>query len=129
MVSANNAAKGPEGLGPSPISARRRWLFRLALALALFLIAEVASYICLCVLNRRYPMDPMAGIVPERVNGILFNCYDPDLGWVYAENRRELNFLGARSSHEYPDVFRTISVYGDSYAFGAQVPVEDAWAC
>ncbi len=105
----------------------RKWIHRLILASILLVIIEVGSYVGLRLLDRRYPMDPMAAIDPERVEVLLADYYDPDLGWTYDRVLPDLNAMHARSTHEYRDLSKTVSVYGDSYAYGADVPVADAW--
>jgi len=112
---------------PLRLSAKREWLFRVVLLLVMALTLELASCVALRLLNRRYPMDPMAEITEERVETFLKKAYDPELGWKVDRTRHTLNSLGARSTREYPDISRTISVYGDSYVFGSGVPVEEAW--
>lgn len=114
----------------TPLRKRRKWLFRAVILLTLIAVLEVGSFVALTLLGRKYPMDPMAGIQPERVEALLGKYYDPDLGWTYDrafEGGGELNSIHARSTHEYRDLWGTISVYGDSYAFGMDVPIEDAW--
>ena len=110
------------------LSARRKWSFRVATILLVLLFFEIASYISLHILDRRYPMDPLAKITPEKVNGFLSRHYDPDLGWAPRPTHGgDINSIGARSTHEYEKLENTISVYGDSSTFGVGVPVEDAW--
>ncbi len=110
------------------IPSRRKWIHRLILASILIVIIEIASYVGLRLLDQRYPMDPMAAIDRERVEVMLTNYYDPGLGWNYDRVQHDLNDIHARSAHEYADFGKTISVYGDSYAYGMDVPVADAWA-
>lgn len=111
--------------GAVSISRRRRWLFRALVALVGLICLEVFARYGLGVLNRTYPMDPMAEITPERVEAYLAERYHPQLGWVPLPS--QVNSLGARNPHEYEDLTQTISAYGDSYTYCDGVPAEDAW--
>jgi len=110
----------------STLSPRKRGLFRLISLLLLLLVAELGAYITLQIVGRVYVMDAIAEIQPDQVESFLVRRYDPDLGWRALET--EVNSLGARSPHDYDDLEQSISVYGDSYAYGDGVAVEDCWA-
>ncbi len=110
------------------LSRRRRWLFRTILLLFLILLAEATGYVGLRVLRRRFPMDPVAEITPRRVERFLQRRYHPVYGWGPNTRMGDINRQGARSRREYGgDLRATISVYGDSYTFGLNVPVESSW--
>ncbi len=109
-----------------PLSTRKLWLFRLLTLGIVFFCIEVFSYIGLRALEKKLSMDPMRHITPDKVESFLARRYDPDLGWGPTPDT--VNSIGARSNHEYDDLERTVSVYGDSYARGDGVSVEDSWA-
>lgn len=109
-----------------PLSKRKLWIFRLVTLGIVFLCFEVFSYIGLRALENKLSMDPMRHITPDKVESFLAKRYDPDLGWGPVSNT--VNSIGARSNHEYVDLEHTISIYGDSYAWGDGVSVEDSWA-
>lgn len=115
--------------GRPPLSKKRKLQFIAIILGCLFVLSEIGSYIVLKILDRSYPMDPMAKITPEKVEGFLARHYDRDLGWApkHSDPSGEINSLGARNSREFADVAGTISVYGDSYTFCDGVPVGDAW--
>jgi len=107
---------------------RRRWIFRGILVLFLFGIAELGGLVGLKILNRRYPMDPMAEITPRRVETFLKNRHDPVCGWMPNKVLSDINSIGARRRDEYDGDFEyTISAYGDSYTYGLNVHVEYCW--
>jgi hypothetical protein len=66
---------------------------------------------------------------------------DPELGWVHRpyssgqeksydgkKSQFNLNEYGARCNPGYDDKHPTISVFGDSYAFGRQVNDDETWS-
>jgi hypothetical protein len=109
------------------LSAKKRWLFHAVQLLLVFVALEVFSYVGLRWLSTRYPMDPMAQITAPRVQSFLQVHYDPNCGWGPPRTRNDINSLGARSLHEYQDLHKTISVYGDSWTFGLGVEIADSW--
>ena len=119
------AEKKPKRSRP-PLSKRKLWLFRLVTLGLIFLCFELFSYVGLRLLENKLSMDPMRHITPEKVESFLAKRYDPDLGWGPIADT--VNSIGARSNHEYEKLENTISIYGDSYAWGDGVSVEDSWA-
>jgi hypothetical protein len=109
------------------LSAKKQWLFRGVLLLFVWGLLEVVSFCSLAFLDTRYPMDPLAAITQERVESFLKTHYDPVCGWISPKDRPDVNSLGARSLHEYDNLPQTISVYGDSWAYGLGLPVADSW--
>jgi hypothetical protein len=135
---------------PSPKSrdpARRTsWLPRILLALfALLVLAEVLTRVVGPPVAGRLGVDmrPTSALLAdqgERIRALRADdtshlMLDSMLGWRfrpgYASARDRMNAAGLRSDREYdverPAGVRRIAVFGDAYAYGAEVPNEEAW--
>jgi hypothetical protein len=118
---------------------RRTVLF--ASLFILYLFVEGLSFLCLILLAkvRHIKYDPNPSSLSESQKTALSNFLkrgkgervgvDSTLGWVIAPS--EANSAGMRDNQEYETVPRPgivrISAFGDSFTYGADVPLADCW--
>ena len=125
--------------------------------LGLWIVFEVLSYFLVVTLRKRFqwlitPKDEIPEIKKEALDKFLKHGYDPELGWVRKPNtskveygrytvseRNHVNEIntgetmyhinndGARLNTGHEDLPKTISCYGDSFAFCRQVNDGETW--
>jgi hypothetical protein len=89
------------------------------------------------LLPYRLPQAQIAATLARLERGDTFLAYDPDLGWAPRPHARStsgpfrVNGAGIRADDESaaaprPGVLR-IALFGDSFTFGDEVPLEDTW--
>jgi hypothetical protein len=129
--------------GRGRASPSRPWI-PVVFVVASWLAVESVSFVGLFAMRRlaRIEYAPTATkLAPEareklevflaRGTGVAMDM-DPDLGWVPTRGTAEINSAGMRDDREYaptapPGVLR-IAAFGDSFTYGSDVPLADAWA-
>lgn len=129
--------------GRRRVSPSRRWV-PVVFVVASWLAVESVSFVGLFAMRRlaRIEYAPTATtLAPEaRENLDVFLArgtgaamdMDPDLGWVPTRGTSEINSAGMRDDREYaptapPGVLR-IAAFGDSFTYGSDVALGEAWA-
>ena len=130
-----------EMLRKRPNIKSRRLGSYLLLVFLIYLLVEGLFYVSLFVLEEvsNFPSNPVVSTLSEELKTSLSNFLEqqkgehtaqhPVLGWV---NLSQTNSAGMRDNQEYeavpsPGMLR-FSAFGDSFTFGSDVALNDAWA-